>query len=626
MYALIRKNPAMVQTIVSGVLIIVGGMLSYMSIFPADAVIFILSFLIGGYRQGKEGVTELIVNKRVNVDILMILAAIGASSIGYWFEGALLIFIFSLSGSLEIYTTNKSTDAISSLMKLTPDTALRLRDDGVTEEVMIEELHIHDVLIVPKGAAIPIDGILLSPYGLVDESSFSGESIPVSKVEGETVTGGTLNLTNAVKIEVSTHYNDTLLAKIVRLVDEAQGTPSKTATAIKSIETIYVGIILAFVPLMILFFQYGLNWGFSESFYRGMVLLTVASPCALMASVSPATLSAISNGAKKGVLYKGGSFLENFSAVKVIAFDKTGTLTEGKPKVTDELFRSTSVQDSVRSAIIELERASDHPLAKAVVNHYKSMDEGMFREVQAINEVEGKGVEGFRGKEHWKIGKKEFVVTDDDDPITVEALKRENEGKTVLYISLNNQLMGCLALQDTPNTDARKTIEYFKQQGVHTLMITGDNESTGQKIGEMLGIDEVKTNCMPDEKAELILALKEKYQTIVMVGDGINDAPALANASIGIAMGAGTDLAIESADVILVNNDLKQLMYSHQLSKRLNRIILQNVAFSIGVIILLIIVNLLQLINLPLGVVGHESSTIIVILNGLRLLKSSKSS
>ncbi|MCC5894658.1 MAG: heavy metal translocating P-type ATPase [Alkalibacterium sp.] len=624
MSALLKNNKPMMLTIISGGLIMIGGLFMYWDLAPVDALVFLVSFLIGGYYQGKEGITELVKDKTLNVDILMILAAIGASVIGYWLEGALLIFIFSLSGSLEVYTTNKSTDAISSLMQLTPDTALRVKEDGSTEEVSTEQLSIHDTVMVPKGSAIPIDGILLSDYALIDESAISGESIPVNKSKGSEVIGGTLNVTNAITMEVSTDYGDTLFAKIIRLVDEAQGTPSKTATLIHSIETKYVKIVLIFVPVMILFFQYGLNWGFNESFYRGMVLLTVASPCALMASASPATLSAISNGAKKGVLYKGGSFLENFSTVNAIAFDKTGTLTEGRPKVTYERFDSKGDEGKIKAAVVQMERASSHPLARAVVEYYQSVAFEEADLLSSINEVEGNGLEGFSGADHWKIGKKEFVVRDESDRLAAEALEKQKEGKTVLYISLNGALRGFVALQDIPAPGAKEVVDYFKAQGIYTIMITGDNEATGQSIGSMIGVDEVKANCLPDKKAKLILELKEKYGTIVMVGDGINDAPALANASIGIAMGAGTDLAMESADVVLVKNDLGQLPYSHQLSKRLNKIILQNVVFSISVILFLITVNVLQLINLPLGVIGHEGSTILVILNGLRLLKPLK--
>lgn len=623
MTALFKNNKPMLMTVISGFLILFGGVASYNNWRPLDVGLFISAFIIGGYYQGKEGIMELVKDRSLNVDILMVLAAVGASIIGFWLEGALLIFIFSLSGSLEIYTTNKSTDAISHLMKLTPDTALLLTEEGRTEEVETEDLKIGDCVLVPKGSAIPIDGQLISQYGLIDESAVSGESVPVSKQAEDEVIGGTVNVSQPIKVRVTTDYSDTLFAKIIRLVDEAQGTPSQTATFIESIETHYVKIVLVFVPVMILVFLYILNWGFTESFYRGMVLLTVASPCALMASASPATLSAISNGAKNGVLYKGGSYLENFSQISAVAFDKTGTLTEGTPKVTDVVFNDQSYGKEIQQVVVAMEKQSSHPLARAVVDHLSTEKDERLIHFDLINEVEGKGMEGYAGTDSYKIGKKEFVVKEEDVPLAIEAMIRQGEGKTVLYVSKNDELVAYIALLDLPASGAKETVDYFKRQNIRTLMITGDNQATGESIGSLLGVDEVIANCLPDEKAELILELKKRYGTIVMVGDGINDAPALANASIGIAMGAGTDLAMEAADVVLVKNDLQQLSYSHKLSRRLNRIIMQNVVFSIAVIVFLIIVNLLQLINLPLGVIGHEGSTILVILNGLRLLRSS---
>lgn len=622
---LFKDNSPMLLTVISGLLIMVGSLLSFFEQQPFDAVVFVTSFLIGGYYQAKEGLTDFIQKNELNVDLLMVLAAVGASIIGFWFEGAVLIFIFSLSGSLEVYTTNKSTDAIGKLMQMAPEEALRINSDGSTEIVATSELVIGDSILVPKGDSIPIDGALISHYALIDESAISGESIPVNKKSGEDVIGGTLNLSNSIKVEVTTEQKDTLFSKIIRLVEEAQSTPSKTATLIHSIETKYVKTVLIFVPLMMLIFFYLLDWGFTESLYRGMVLLTVASPCALMASASPATLSAISNGAKKGVLFKGGSYLENLNRVEAIAFDKTGTLTVGRPSVTDVLYKDGSDVVQIQKALVTMERASSHPLARAVVEYFTKDFHQESLTFETISEVEGRGMEGYVQDDYWKIGKKAFVLTDESDSLAIRALKMQDEGKTVLYASENGQLQAVIALSDQPSPAARGLIDYFKSQGIYTIMITGDNEATGQAIGEQLGLDEVRANCLPDEKAELILEMKERFKTIVMVGDGINDAPALANASIGIAMGAGTDLAMETADIILVKNELGQIAYSHKLSKRLNRIILQNVIFSVSVILVLITVNVLQLINLPLGVIGHEGSTILVILNGLRLLSTRNS-
>ncbi|ALV21730.1 heavy metal translocating P-type ATPase [Carnobacterium antarcticum] len=621
MRGLIKDNKPMVATILSGLLIALGLFLSVKANYEAAALIYILSFMIGGFYQAKEGLKNTVENKQLNVDILMILAAIGASIIGFWMEGALLIFIFSLSGSLEVYATNKSTKAITDLINLTPETAHLVHKDGSITEVPTASLSIGDQLMIPKGANIPIDGVLLTKNGLIDESAISGEAIPIEKTDGDELIGGTINLSEAIMMQVTKDSSDTLFAKVLRMVDEAQSTPSKTATMIEAIENKYVLIVLIFVPVMIAIFYFVLQWDWNESFYRGMVLLTVASPCALVASAAPATLAAISNGARKGILFKGGSYLENFGQINAIAFDKTGTLTEGKPVVTDTCFKSGENEQTIMSICAALEKTSTHPIAKAIVQAFsKSSHTSLL--IENINDHTGYGLTGTALGSEWRIGKKEYIVNEADSPFIRHADKIQKEGKTVIYVSRDGQVVAYFGLLDMPKKDAQSMVAYFKAHGIHTVMITGDNSATGETIGQMLGVDEVKANCLPHEKAELIMQLKKQYGTIAMVGDGINDAPALANASIGIAMGAGTDIAIDVADVVLMKDDLNQLPASFRLSNQLKKITLQNIIFAITVIVLLILSNLFQVITLPLGVIGHEGSTLLVILNGLRLLRT----
>lgn len=626
MKTLFKENKPMMATILSGCLIILGIFLSLHTYVRIAPLFYILSFIIGGFYQAKEGLKDTVENKKLNVDILMILAAVGASLIGYWMEGALLIFIFSLSGSLEVYATNKSTKAITGLMNLTPENALLIQKEDAIIEVPTNSLKIGDKLLVPKGASIPIDGVILTGNGLIDESAVSGETLPIEKIAGDEVIGGTINLAEAFTMQVAKDSSDTLFAKILRMVDEAQSTPSKTATMIEKIENKYVAIVLISVPVMIAFFYFILQWSWNESFYRGMVLLTVASPCALVASAVPATLSAISNGAKKGILFKGGAYLENFGLIKAIAFDKTGTLTSGKLVMTDAFFKAGEDEKKIQMVCTALEKMSTHPIAKAIVLAFEDQGHPSFM-MEDVNDLTGYGLSGTAFGSQWKIGKKEYVVKSTETAtFSTDAEKIQKEGKTVIYVSRNDQLVAYFGLQDIPKKEAKEMIRYFKSQGVYTIMLTGDHMATGEAIGKQLEIDEVKANCLPDEKAQIIKQLKEQYGTIAMVGDGINDAPALANASIGIAMGAGTDIAIDVADVVLMKNELAQLSYSHQLSNRLKKITLQNIIFAISVIILLIFSNLFQVINLPLGVVGHEGSTILVILNGLRLLRSPSAS
>lgn len=614
------KNKPMIATLISGFLILFGILLQ--SARPAHAAaVFVLSFIIGGFHQAKEGMEDTWENRRLNVDILMVLAAIGASLIGYWLEGALLIFIFSLSGSMEEYATNKSSEAITALMNIVPLEAKRIQADGNLETVAVEKLLPGDRLLVAKGDSIPIDGRILTGMGQINESAITGESLPVEKAVGEEVYGSTINLGDALTIEVTKQAGDTLFAKIIRLVEEAQSTPSKTASLIDRIENVYVKAVLVFVPVMIAIFYFLLDWSWNESFYRGMVLLTVASPCALVASATPATLSAISNAAKRGILFKGGVAIENFSQLDCIAFDKTGTLTEGKPRVTDAAYRDPEQERKLLGIVESLEQASTHPIAAALMN-YVQRKEHLKVGLEEIQDHTGYGLTGQLEGSLWKIGKAGFIQTpaDQDNPLWQQAEHLLKEGKSVIYVSCDDRLVAYYGLLDTPKEEAAEVVAYFKQQGCHTIMITGDNEATAKTIGSQIGADEIRADCLPEEKTAILQELDKEYHMVAMVGDGINDAPALANADIGIAMGEGTDIAMETADVVLMKNDLAMLAYSHSLSHKLRRITFQNIIFSLSVIVFLISANLFQAINLPLGVVGHEGSTILVILNGLRLL------
>lgn len=579
--------------------------MNLLSFYP---IFFALAIIFGGWKQTYEGLAELVKDKTLNVDLLMALAAIGACLIGNWFEGAMLTFIFCLSGALEEYATNKSTKEITALMNLSPTTALKVTENG-TQEVEVKALALDDTVLVPKGSSIPIDGLILDVATTIDEASITGESIPVEKNKNETVFGGTINTGNAFKMQVTKTSGETLFAQIIQLVENAQNEKSQTASFIEKIENIYVKLVLISVPLMILATHFILGWDFSESFYRGMVLLVVASPCALVASATPATLAAISNGAKNGILFKSGRDLEQLSELNAITFDKTGTLTKGKPRVTN--FINLTEDELIPQILFSMEHASTHPLANAIVDffHQETLLD------LTVEEKAGFGLTtNFAGAE-WTLGK---AALSEEKISNVETWLEQ--GKTVIYLSRNQKIVALLALLDLPQKNTADVIEYFKNENVHTTMLTGDNAGAAAAIAEKVGIDDFKANCLPQEKTALVAEQKEKYGINAMVGDGINDAPALATATIGVAMGEGTDVAMDVSDMVLMKNDLSKLAYSHQLAKKMRRIVKQNIVFSLAVIILLIASNFLQFLSLPLGVVGHEGSTILVIFNGLRLL------
>lgn len=618
----IKENKQMLATIVCGILMLLGFIVDKNNMNFAP-IIYITGMIIGGFSQTKEGIEDTIENKHLSVDLLMALAAIGACTIQFYFEGIMLTFIFSLSGSLEEYTTSKSKKEIENLMAIQPENAFLLLADNTTKEVPVAELKIGDTLLVPKGASVPIDGGLLSDHSSIDEAAITGESIPVEKLHHDALFAGTINVGNAISMVVTKEAKDTLFSKIIQLVDEAQNTPSKTASFLDRFENIYVKAVLVIVPLMIFLPYFVLGWTWSESFYRGMVLLVVASPCALVASATPATLAAISNGAKNGVLFKGGVFLESLSDLKAITFDKTGTLTKGIPVVTDEIFIETQCDKAI-SALVTIEKNSTHPLANAIVRFYQDSKVSI-NDTLIVEEIAGSGMQATEEDTLWKVGNSDFVTNKHLDNKTMEkTLQLQQEGKTVIYLSKNNQVVAFFGLLDVPKPEAIECVKYFKEAGITTTMLTGDHHQTANAVAKIVGVDHVIADCLPEDKTIFIKEQKDKVGTNAMIGDGINDAPALANATIGVAMGQGTDIAIDVADIVLMQNDLNKLAMSHEMSLKLKKIVTENIIFSISVIILLIISNFLQVINLPLGVIGHEGSTILVILNGLRMLKPIK--
>lgn len=583
-------------------------------------IILFSGIIFGGFKQTKEGILELIHEKHLNVDLLMALAALGACLIGDFLEGAILTFIFSLAGSLEEYTLGKSQKELTALLNLQPKVALRV-ENGTPKEVPVESLLLNDLVLVPKGSQIPIDALIKKGEGLINEAAVTGESLPKEKKLGEQVFAGTVNIGDPIEIRVNKNADETLFSRIVKLVKEAQNTPSATSSFIEKIEDTYVKVVLIAVPLVILFMYFVLSWTFKESFYRGMVLLVVASPCALVASATPATLAAISHGAKRGLIFKGGAPLENLAGLKAIAFDKTGTLTKGKPVVTDvEFFTTVEAEKKTYAMLVyEMEKNSTHPLAQALKAHFKEFSNHQLN--ITVGEKTAVGMETVYKDQHYLIGKplKESLAHLSKEHLT--RLKELQEaGKTVVCLYKNNDIQGYFALLDLPQENAKEVLNYFKQQQIHTTILTGDQKSTGETVGRLLGADETFAQMLPEDKTKIIKAQGEKYGINAMCGDGINDAPALASATVGIAMGEGTDIAMDVADVVVMKNQLDRLVFSHKLAKKLKRVVIENIVFSLSVIAVLILSNFLQILDMPLGVVGHEGSTILVILNGLRLL------
>ncbi|WP_328703159.1 heavy metal translocating P-type ATPase [Alkalihalobacterium elongatum] len=616
------EHRQLLLALTSGLLIVIAWLFDRLSSQDFLTVtLFLVAYLIGGFYKAKEGIEEFINERKFSVEILMILAAIGAATIGYWMEGAILIFIFALSGALETYTINKSHQEISALMNLQPEEATLLKE-GVEKTVSVSDLRVGDIVRVKPGERISTDGIIFTGRTTIDESALTGESLPVTKLIGEDVFTGTVNLSGMIDVSVTKPAEETLFQKIITLVQSAKEEKSPSQQTIEKFEGPYVKIVLIFVTIMMFLPYFIFGWSWHESFYRAMVLLVVASPCALVASVMPATLSAISNGARQGILFKGGIHLEQLAHIKAIALDKTGTITNGTPVVTNVYVRPDFNKNDLLHAVCAIESQSTHPLAKAVVMYCKQQGIEPIKP-DFIETVSGWGIIGTVEGEHWKVGKPDFFPLEKKEAFLEVAASMSEAGQTLVFVGKDKEeVIAVFAIEDTVRDVAIEAIDSMKNEGIVTYMITGDHEKTAKKIASEVKLDGYSANCLPEEKVTEIEKLKQKYQKVAMVGDGINDAPALAKANIGIAMGAGTDAAIETADIVLVKNNLVKIAKAIQLSKRLNRIVMQNIIFSIAVILLLIAGNFMQHVSLPLGVIGHEGSTILVILNGLRLLKN----
>ncbi|HLR67494.1 MAG TPA: heavy metal translocating P-type ATPase [Virgibacillus sp.] len=617
----LKEHRELIAALFSGLLILITWALKG-SLSPTLWITFhIIAFTVGGFAKAKEGIEETIANKELNVEMLMIFAAIGSAAIGYWTEGAILIFIFALSGALETYTLNKSNKEISSLMNLQPEEAV-LVENGVEKIVPVSDLKVGDTIFVRASERIPADGIITKGATSIDESAITGESVPVNKANKQDVFAGTVALDGSISIEITKPAHETLFQKIIHLVHSAQKEKSPSQLFIEKFEGTYVKVVLAVVAVM-MFLPYLLfGWSLTESIYRAMILLVVASPCALVASIMPATLAAISNSAKKGVLFKGGVHAENVSHVKAIAFDKTGTLTNGKPVVTDVYFQSDTDKERIIAIAGAIEKESTHPLAHAITTYSLKQQEINSIHVQEMKTISGNGVSAYVDNQKWEIGRAAFVG--EKDALTFHdgiASTLANEGKTIVFVKVEDQIVALFALKDTLRKDTIKSIKALKKQGIHTVMLTGDNKVTAKAIASETGIDQYIAECLPEEKVNYVKELGERFENVAMVGDGINDAPALASADVGIAMGEGTDVALETADVVLMKNDLSKITNAISMSNRMNRVVKQNIFFSLAVIGLLILSNFFQILDLPIGVIGHEGSTILVILNGLRLLK-----
>lgn len=617
------KRKENVVTAISFLFLVIGIVISFMyeETHPLAISLFVMAILVGGYDMFKSGLLNL---SRFYFDMktLMTIAIIGAAIIGEWREGAVVVFLFAVSEALEAYSMNKARQSISQLIDIAPPSAT-IRRDGQLVEVDTEFIQINDVLIVKPGQKIAMDGIVLNGASSVNQASITGEAVPVYKATGDEVFAGTLNEEGSLEVKVTKRVEDTTIAKIIHLVEEAQAEKAPSQKFVDKFAKYYTPVIIAIAFLVAIVPPlFGGDW--QTWIYQGLAVLVVGCPCALVVSTPVAIVTAIGNAAKQGVLIKGGIHLEEIGRIRAIAFDKTGTLTKGYPEVT--VVESENPHDLIQK-VMSIETYSGHPLAQAIVK-YGSEKHIHALEVENFQSITGKGAEGIVHGKKWSVGSVAWILSVSTVPTEVIARTEElqSEGNTVMLAVEDGQYKGFIAVADPIRTTSKKVLQDLKNAGIkHTVMLTGDDNRTANAIAAKLGMTDVEAGLMPEQKLTAIKALKEKYRAVAMVGDGVNDAPALAAASVGIAMGgAGTDAALETADVALMADDLEKLPYTIRLSRKALHIIKENIMFALGLKIIALLLIIPGWLTLWIAIFADMGATLLVVLNSLRLLKVHK--
>jgi len=582
------------------------------------------AYAFGGYLRIKDGLAALR-RGSLNIDMLMVLGAVGAAVLGRWSEGAVLIFLFALSNALEEYASGRTRRAIEALVTLRPEEALVRTPDGHERRVALEQVQVGDLVVVRPAERLGVDGVVVEGRSAVDQAAITGESVPVAKEPGSQVYAGSVNTTGTLLVRVTKPATDSTLARVIRLVAEAQEHKARTQRAVDWIDRYYTLVVVAVALLTWTLPPLLAGWAWSDSFYLAMQLLVVMSPCALVIATPAALLSGIAAGARQGILFKGGIHLEQAGTVRVVAFDKTGTLTEGRPELTSVLPAEGISEAELLRMAAAAELRSGHPLGRAIVAAARRRL-GDLPQPEQVEEQPGLGVSALVEGRRVLVGSRRLADGTADEWLGRLAERVEDSGETAVLVMADGRPLGVLGVADRIRPQARAVVAALRAQGVRRIvMLTGDNERVAAAVAAEAGVDEFRANLMPADKLEAIEELERTYGPVAMVGDGINDAPALARASLGVAMGgAGNDAALESADVVLMADDLARLTDVFRLGRLARKVVAQNLAFAVAVIAMLVTLSLAGSLTLPLAVVGHEGSTILVAVNGLRLLMAGR--
>lgn len=622
------RNIRVVMSLLSGLLLL-GGWLLSMGGLPGWLVTatYVLAMIVGGYDFALEGLGELVRERRIGIELLMSIAAVGAATLGEVGEGAMLVFLYSISEAAEGYTSDKTRSAVRALMELAPKTA-RIRDSGEERLIPVEELRVGSVFIVLPGESIATDGTIISGHSSVDESPVTGESIPVARTEGEEVLAGTLNGEGALEVRATKSFEDNTLARIVRMVEEAQERKGVTHRFVERFGRRYspavlaAGIAVAVVPPL----TTGAEW--TEWITRAVVLIVAAAPCALVISIPIAHVASLGTAARHGVLIKGGVYLEELAKIRVLVLDKTGTLTRGEPQVTDVVALSDAPysERELLALAAGVEQRSDHPLARAILR--AAAERGVEPTATSnARSLTGAGVTAAREDDGASlfVGSASFFERErgvELAPMAAALDELRNQGKTVVLVGGEHDAWGLIAIRDDLRPGASDVLSALRRRRIERLvMLTGDHERTAEAIAHDAGLDEVHARLKPEDKSALVGRLHEEHGHVAMVGDGVNDAPALASATVGIAMGAaGTDVALETADVALMADDLGKLTYALDLAHANARIVRQNLILSAVVISVLVVGAVSGFFTISIAIIAHELSELAVIGNGLRML------
>lgn len=583
------------------------------------------AILIGGYSLFIKGFKNLV---RLNFDMntLMTVAILGAAAIGEWGEGATVVILFAISEALERYSMDKARQSIESLMDIAPKEALIRRGN---EEMMVpvDDIQVGDIMIVKPGQKLAMDGIVIKGTSTLNQAAITGESVPVTKTVGDEVFAGTLNEEGLLEVKVTKRVEDTTLSKIIHLVEEAQAERAPSQAFVDRFAKYYTPAIIIFALLLAVIPPLFMGADWSEWIYRGLAVLVVGCPCALVISTPVSIVTAIGNAAKNGVLIKGGIYLEEAGNLKVIAFDKTGTLTKGIPSVTDVVTYNGN-ENELMTITAAIEKGSQHPLASAIIR--KAEEDGLnFNDVsvEEFQSITGKGVKAKVNNAMYYVGSpglfEELLPNGIQSEIKEQITTLQIQGKTVMALGTEKEILALIAVADEIRESSKEVIRKLHQVGIEkTVMLTGDNQRTAEAIGKQVGVSDIKADLLPEDKLNFIKELRDKYRSVAMVGDGVNDAPALAASTVGVAMGgAGTDTALETADIALMSDDLSKLPYTIKLSRKALAIIKQNITFSLGIKVLALLLIVPGWLTLWLAIFADMGATLIVTLNSMRLLK-----